>query len=135
MDFEIKNGLLVKYTGSDTDITIPPEVTEIGEKAFSGCRHLKTVILPPKLKKIGANAFLNCASLENLEIPASVKSVGAFAFVGCERLDLTFRGMKTKIPKFGVIDLDANMIIFGPEGSTAQAYAEEKGLTFIALEE
>lgn len=135
MDFEINNGVLMKYTGSETDIVVPPEVTEIGNKAFAGCSHLKTVTLPEKLKKIGADAFLHCTALENLEIPASVKSVGAFAFVGCERLDLTFRGMKTRIPKFGIIDLDANMIIFAPEGSTAQKYAEEKGLTFIALEE
>lgn len=135
MDFEIKNGVLVKYTGTDTDIVVPPEVKEIGDKAFSGCAHLKTVILPPNLQKIGADAFLHCANLENLEIPASVKSVGAFAFVGCEHLDLTFLGKKTKIPKFGIIDLDANMIIFAPEGSTAQTYAEEKGLTFIALDD
>lgn len=135
MDFEIKNGVLVKYIGTDSDVVVPPEVTEIGDMAFSGCTGLKTVTLPPKLKKIGADAFLNCANLENLEIPASVKSVGAFAFVGCARLDLTFRGMKTKIPKFGIIDLDANMIIFAPEGSTAQQYAEKTGLTFIALDE
>ena len=32
--FEIKDGILVKYTGKEAAITIPDSVTSIGERAF-----------------------------------------------------------------------------------------------------
>ena len=134
-DFEIRNGELIRYTGPGGEVTVPAEVTIIGQNAFANCTNLKKVTLPEGLTKIAADAFKNCTNLENLEIPAKVKTVGAFAFVNCTSLDLTVRGKKTKFAKMAVIDLDCRMIIFAPEGSTAQAYAEEKGLTFIALDE
>ena len=133
-EFLIENHVLVKYTGAGGDVAVPEDVTEIGPRAFADAVGLKTVILPESLKKIGADAFLNCSNLENLVIPAGVKTIGGFAFVGCSKLDLTFKGEKTKLAKMSVIDVDCRMVIFGPEGSTAQKYAEEKNLTFIALE-
>ncbi|MFR1804381.1 MAG: leucine-rich repeat domain-containing protein, partial [Faecalispora jeddahensis] len=35
-DFKITNGVLTKYTGTDTTVKIPSTVTEIGASAFSG---------------------------------------------------------------------------------------------------
>ena len=34
-DFEIKNGVLEKYYGTEADVVIPDGVTEIGNGAFS----------------------------------------------------------------------------------------------------
>ena len=39
-DFEIKNDVLIKYTGKGGDVTIPDGVTRIGEKSFSGWLNL-----------------------------------------------------------------------------------------------
>ena len=36
-DFNIKDGVLLKYNGSDTVVTIPDGVTSIGDNAFEGC--------------------------------------------------------------------------------------------------
>jgi hypothetical protein len=33
-NFEINNGILTKYKGSDKNVIIPESVTSIGEKAF-----------------------------------------------------------------------------------------------------
>ena len=35
-DFVIENGVLKKYTGSDSDVVIPEGVTVIGNYAFQG---------------------------------------------------------------------------------------------------
>ncbi len=39
-DFVIENGVLKKYKGKDSEVTIPNGVKKIGEWAFSGCKKL-----------------------------------------------------------------------------------------------
>lgn len=60
-----------------------PSVRIIGERAFSSCRNLSTLVLPWGLERIGAWAFLSCHELHNLEIPTTVKKMGAHAFARC----------------------------------------------------
>ena len=36
-DFVIENGVLKKYNGKDSEVTITNSVTEIGEEAFEDC--------------------------------------------------------------------------------------------------
>lgn len=45
-DFQIENGVLKKYTGNDTVVTISDGVTEIGRRAFGGCESLERIIIP-----------------------------------------------------------------------------------------
>jgi hypothetical protein len=104
-DFIIENGVLIKYVGTERDVTIPEFVTEIGENAFSNldvesvkisgvvtkigagafnwCEHLKTINLPEGLLLIDDNAFADCGELEELIIPNGVKFIGASAFHAC----------------------------------------------------
>ena len=42
---------------SNGTVTIPENVTKIGDGAFSGVDGLKTVVIPRNVKEIGANAF------------------------------------------------------------------------------
>ena len=56
-DFEIKGGVLVKYHGSDTDVTIPDSVKEIAEEAFADQDGIKHLYIPATVKKIGREAF------------------------------------------------------------------------------
>ncbi|MEA4913549.1 MAG: leucine-rich repeat protein [Christensenella sp.] len=80
----------------------------IGERAFSNCADLKSVILPASLMGIKADAFADCKSLQNvslhsgllilgdyafcrcpiqsIEIPETVEEIGAYAFFGCNQL-------------------------------------------------
>ena len=61
-------------------------VTGIGEKAFSGCNNLTSLILPNTLNVIGSYAFENCNNLKSLSVPGSVMSIGGGAFEGCQNM-------------------------------------------------
>ena len=85
MDFKIKDGCLIKYTGEDTDVAVPEGVTSIGNEAFSWCRSLTSVTIPNGVTSIGDMAFCN-SSLTSVTIPDSVTSIGDGAFSWCSSL-------------------------------------------------
>ena len=84
-EFEIKNGVLVKYHGSGGDVTIPDGVTSIGEGAFY-CSNLTSVTIPDSVTSIGNIAFCYCSSLKRVTIPESVTSIGTHAFSECSSM-------------------------------------------------
>ena len=65
---------------SDGFLTIPENVTKIGDGAFSGVEGLKTVIIPGTVKEIGANAFAYNKTLEKVIMQDGVESIGIHAF-------------------------------------------------------
>ena len=93
-DFFIKNGVLVKYRGSDSHVTIPSSVTSIGESAFTfkenenilENKNLRSVTIPSSVTSIGRRAFYKCVNLTSITIPSSVTSIGESAFNWCESL-------------------------------------------------
>ncbi|MBQ9038122.1 MAG: fibronectin type III domain-containing protein [Clostridia bacterium] len=85
-DFEIINGILVKYKGAGGDVVIPNSVTVIGESAFAGCSSLTGVSIPDSVTNIGVGAFEDCSSLTSVSIPDSVTSIGEDAFSWCSSL-------------------------------------------------
>ena len=57
------------------------KVTEIGEKAFYGCKKLKKVTIGKHIVKIRKSAFAKCPKLKTIKIQSlSLKSVGKNAF-------------------------------------------------------
>ena len=85
MEFEIENGVLVKYHGSDEHVVIPEGVTSIGEGAFH-CTSLKSITIPNSVITICYHAFSFCTSLRSITIPNSVTSIGEYAFHYCKSL-------------------------------------------------
>ncbi len=85
-DFFIRNGVLVKYNGTDTDITIPLGVTSIGIEAFYECRRLQRVTISESVTSIFNAAFHRCENLQNITFPDSVTSIGGAAFYECKNL-------------------------------------------------
>ena len=57
-----------------------------GEKAFSGCSKLVSIVVPHSVTTIEQNAFYGCTSLTSIAIPESVKTISAYAFHGCNSL-------------------------------------------------
>lgn len=84
--FKIENGVLLQYTGGETNITVPAGVTEIGEAAFFSQRQIRSVVLPEGLQIIGFGAFTRCSALESINIPSSVRQIRYEAFYECSAL-------------------------------------------------
>lgn len=87
---------VIKYTGTQTDLTIPDEVkinkksykiTAIGESAFDRIG-VTSVKLPKWLEEIGSRAFYNNYNLETIEFPNSLKTIGSNAFSNCSLTSL-----------------------------------------------
>ena len=117
--FEIDaNGVLLRYTGSASDITIPGKATAIadealrgttaeritvpatvrtiGDRAFADAQQLKALVFedtadhPSQLTAIGAEAAANTPALTEVAVPSKTASLGegAFASSGITRLSL-----------------------------------------------
>ena len=96
--FVIQGTVLMRYSGSDEQVTVPDGVTRIGNSAFEGSRTVRTVYLPDGLLRIGERAFANCVSLEAVRIPDSLRVINNEAFRGCISMrSLHFRGALSQI--------------------------------------
>lgn len=79
-DFVINNGILISYTGSDREVTIPSEVLYIGDNAFRNNTSLEKVVLGDSVMAVGNCSFYGCTSLASVEQTQSVGVIGAYAF-------------------------------------------------------
>lgn len=85
-DFEITDGVLVKYNGRDTEVTIPAGVTAIGDRAFFNSR-VQSVTVPAGVVSIGESAFESCSSLSSISLPAGLTEIKDLAFRECGKLE------------------------------------------------
>ena len=102
---EISNGLsIVGLNCSVEELHIPSlingkPVIEIGERAFSGCKAIKTLTVEDGVKKISGEAFKNCTSLQTVVLPVSLEYIGYASFNGCssiKSITLPFTGEREK---------------------------------------
>lgn len=77
-DFEIVDGILIKYNGVDTDISIPTGVKEIANNVFQD-KNITSVIFNEELEKIGDYAFAD-NTIEEIDFVDSITSIGEGAF-------------------------------------------------------
>ena len=95
------------FTGPD--LVLPDDLTAIEKEAFSGGA-FTYVRLPDNAVSIGSRAFANCPHLAYIHIPPQVTGISPDAFDGLE--DLTILGVET---------------------SYADTFAQEHGITFMAI--
>ena len=74
------NGTLIE------NLTIPEEITGIGNNAFVGCGSLKSVVFSDGVERINTGVFRNCVNLTKVEFSESISYIGGFAFYGCTGL-------------------------------------------------
>lgn len=84
--FEIQDGALVKYNGSDSKVFIPEGVTSIKWYAFSETC-VEEVIIPNSVTTIESSAFWSSRNLRKLRIPRSVSVIEDRAFSLCDKLE------------------------------------------------
>ena len=106
-DFNIVEGVLIEYTGTDknvvipdgvlvidkfafprdiTSVVIPNSVLAINKYAFSGCKCLKNVDIPDSVTSICESAFKECTGLTSVKFGKGIKKIGEFAFYKCTNL-------------------------------------------------
>ena len=84
--------ILVGYTGTATDLTLPSGITQIYQCAFYKSSSLTSIVIPDSVTSIGNSAFSACSSLTSITIGNSVTSIGNSAFFGCSCLtSVTFK--------------------------------------------
>ena len=129
------------------NLTIPASVISIGSKAFYECRYLESVTFEDEsqLTSIGFEAFSITNGqggdiLGEIHLPASLKSIAYHAFynrnglgmIYVESKDVVFGDERGK-EIFGVFSEGQGSSVvklYGYEGSTTEAYANEVGHTF-----
>lgn len=85
-DYQIRDGVLLRYTGREEEITVPAGIHTVGDGAFKGCVSLKKVVLPSGLARIMGDAFKGCRRLEEVVFPDGVSYIGRYAFHRCHAL-------------------------------------------------
>ena len=66
-----------------TSVTIPSNMTSIGNGMFYGCTSLVSVVIPSGATSIGNDMFHGCIALSSVTIPSSVTRIGNDMFHGC----------------------------------------------------
>ena len=92
----------------EPDFILPDDLSEIGQEAFSGS--FTYARLPDRPVTIGQRAFANCPNLAYILIPPQVTDISPDAFEGL-----------------------SGFTILGVDGSAAERYAREHGITFMAI--
>jgi len=67
------------------EITLPDNLSTIGEAAFDSCESLNKIVLPENIVSIERHAFCDCPNL-SLFIPDGVTSIGSLALLGCKEV-------------------------------------------------
>ncbi len=85
-EFDIRDGILYKYTGNSEVVVIPDSVHRIHEKAFRFCNAITSVEVPDSVTWIEWGAFSFCENLECIKLPSTVKFISVSAIEGCTKL-------------------------------------------------
>ena len=147
-DFRMEGSTLIKYRGTDKNVTIPSTVEVIGRGAFEenkevelvvlsnsvtriesyafwGCDNLDTVVLGRGLSEVGDYAFAKCTGLEQISIPSNVTSIGIQAFGDCGNLQDISIPKETTAIHDSAFDGCTKVTIHCEEGTVAAEYAAD----------
>ena len=91
--FEVVDGTLVSYTGTQESIELPPGIHTIGARACAGNVRVRELSLGPEVEAVKSEAFAGCTSLERVRAVCDVLIIDESAFAHCTSLHtLTVEG-------------------------------------------
>lgn len=77
-------------------LVIPDTITELKERAFTGCINLKEIVLPNSITEIKSGTFESCRALTTIKVSNRLVSLGTSAFYGCNNLEtITYDGSES----------------------------------------
>ena len=98
-DFQIENGVLIKYNGTEKEVVVPDSVTYIGSKSFAGCYSLTSITVDEEnevytsidgclYSKDGKTLIKYASGKEEriFIVPNKVKHINNYAFEGADHL-------------------------------------------------
>lgn len=68
LDFVIENGILISYSGTSAEVTVPEGVTGIASGAFNGNSTMKILTLSSTVSNIEDGCLDNCSALEEVRV-------------------------------------------------------------------
>ena len=79
-------------------VTLPQGITEIGSYTFYRFDTLKSILLPSGLTKIASYGFFSCKNLTSISLPESIVALAGNAIYSCTNLSsITFQGTPSVI--------------------------------------
>ena len=82
----VGDGEIFAYCTRLRSVSLPDDLSVIGDDVFRGCSSLYDINIPDSLTIIGELAFAGCGQLPAMMLPNSVVSIGENAFQGCGSL-------------------------------------------------
>ena len=73
-----------------TNLTIPNDVTKVGDYAFYGYDSLTSLTIPDNVTKIGRDAFEYCVNLTSVTIGSGLTTMGYSAFYFCSKIEKVY---------------------------------------------
>ncbi len=146
-DFVMEGSTLVRYRGTEKNVSVPDTVEVIGKNAFEdnitvelvvlpnsvtrieeyafwGCDNLDTVVLGRGLTSVGDYAFAGCKGLKEMSVPANVTSIGVQAFGDCVNMTDISIPAETRYIHDTAFDGCARLVIHCDAGTVADTYAQ-----------
>ncbi len=123
--FVIENGILISYSGSDTEVTVPEGVTSISATAFEGNSSMKVLTLSSTVTVIENGCLSACEALEEVRV-ADGGAIGSSE-------GLVFSADGKSIIYVNKAELSEHLVI--PEGieSIDASFSECKNLLTLTL--
>ena len=85
-DFKMEGSTLVKYRGTEKNVSVPDTVEIIAKGAFEDNTNIELVVVPNSVKRIESYAFWGCDNLDTVVLGRGLTTVADYAFAGCKGL-------------------------------------------------
>ena len=96
-------------------------------------QYIRSVSFSDEVTSIAPYAFNECSALSSVEIPSGMESIQSDAFYECSALETFIVNSFSCELLCGQTGLPENMTVYGYDGSSAEAYAEDYGYSFSSL--
>ena len=101
--FDIISGDFGHYGGSESSITLPDDISKIGNRVFYNNKNITNVVLPNNLNEIGDFAFSR-SGIQSIDIPYGTEKIGYAAFYNCPNLSNVSIPGSVKTIELGAFD-------------------------------